>query len=89
MHSGAHQLPAGLLLSLFGGLKLVVLGDVPVQGAHHNHGHHATQEEDDHEGVDDGEPMDLVICHDQVGVPIEKPTEYRFAAADKLVFLAC
>ncbi len=73
MQSGAYQLPAGLLLSLFSGLELVVLGDVTVQGAHHDHGDHAAQEEDDHEGVDDGKPVDLVVCHYQVRVPPRRP----------------
>lgn len=64
-----HQLPAGFLLSFLNSLQLIVVADVPVQCAHHNHGHHTRQEQDNHEGVDDGEPVDLVICHQQVGVP--------------------
>lgn len=49
----AHQLPASLLLSLLSSLKLIVLGDVTMKGAHHDHGNHARQEEHDHQAIDD------------------------------------
>jgi len=70
-----HQLPAGLLLCVLPRLKLVVLCDVPVQRAHDDHGHHASQEQHDHDAVDDGEPMDLVVNHQQVGVPAGGPAD--------------
>jgi hypothetical protein len=56
-------------------LELVVLGDIPVQGAHHDHGHHARQEEHNHEGVDDAEPVDLIIGHQEVSVPAGSPLD--------------
>lgn len=62
-------------LSLVLGLELVVLGDVAVEGAHHDHGHHAREEEHDHERVDDGEPVDLVVGHQQVCVPAGCPLD--------------
>ena len=71
----AHQLPAGLLLGLLGRLQLVVLGDVAVQRAHHDHGHHAAQEQHDHQRVDDAEPVDLVVRHQQVRVPPRRPPD--------------
>jgi hypothetical protein len=56
-----HQLPATLLLGLLESLHLVVAGDLLVQGAQHDHGDHSGEEENDHERVDDGEVVDLVV----------------------------
>lgn len=50
---------------------------LPVQGAHEDHGQHAGQEEDDHEGVEDREPVDLCILHLEVRVPTQGPTHVR------------
>jgi hypothetical protein len=64
-----NKLPACLFLGLFLGIKLVVVGNVLVEGAHHDHGNHAGEEKHNHEGVNDGEPVDLVVVHQQVCVP--------------------
>ncbi len=56
-------------------MRMGALADVAVQRAHHDHGDHAGQEEDDHEGVDDAEPVDLVVRHEQVGVPARGPAD--------------
>mmetsp|Transcript_19970 Transcript_19970/g.33440 ORF Transcript_19970/g.33440 Transcript_19970/m.33440 type:complete len:441 (-) Transcript_19970:986-2308(-) len=48
-HIPVHQLPARLLLRLLQGLHLIVRRDVLVQRAQHDHGHHARQEQHDHE----------------------------------------
>jgi hypothetical protein len=70
-----YQLPASFLLCFFGCFQLIVLGDVPVQGTHHDHGHHSRQEQHDHERVDDRKPMDLVIRHQEVRVPPRCPAD--------------
>ena len=49
------------LLSILRRRRIVVAADVAVQGADEDHGDHAGQEEDDHGGVGDGEPVDLVV----------------------------
>mmetsp|Transcript_73152 Transcript_73152/g.174326 ORF Transcript_73152/g.174326 Transcript_73152/m.174326 type:complete len:201 (-) Transcript_73152:410-1012(-) len=69
-----HQLPAGFFGCILGTGKLIVLGDISVQGAQQNHGHHARQEEHDHQGIQDGEPMDLTPGHLQVVVPPRSPS---------------
>ena len=51
--------------------------EVAVQRAQHDHGHHAGEEEHDHERVDDREPMNLLITHQQVGVPSGGPLDLR------------
>ena len=58
------QLPPGFLVQVaLQGLQVVclprVLGVVVAQGACQDHGHQARQEDDHHEGVEDGEPVDL------------------------------
>ena len=73
----AYQLPASLLLGLLSGLEVIILGDVTTQSAHHDHGHHAGEEEHNHEGVDDGEPVDLVVGHQEIGVPARGPLDVR------------
>ena len=55
---------------------LVVLGNVLVQSAHEDHGHHEGQEDHDQDGVDDGEPVDAVrhgVVHRQVHIPARGP----------------
>jgi len=50
-HVAVHELPAGLFCGLLGRGQLIVLGDVAVQRPQEDHGHHARQEEHDHQGV--------------------------------------
>ena len=42
---------------------------------HHDHGHHAGEEQEDHERVDNGKPVDLVVDHLQVRVPPRRPAD--------------
>ena len=42
-----------------------------MQRAQHDHSHHTSKEKDDHEGVNDGEVMDLII---RVAFKINVPT---------------
>ena len=55
---------------------LVVLGDILVESAHEDHGHHEGQEDHDEDGVDDGEPVHAVrhrMVHRQVHIPAGSP----------------
>mmetsp|Transcript_39512 Transcript_39512/g.88412 ORF Transcript_39512/g.88412 Transcript_39512/m.88412 type:complete len:356 (+) Transcript_39512:586-1653(+) len=73
-----NELPPALLLRLLQGLHLVIRGDVLAQGAEHDHGHDARQEEHDHERVDDGEVVDLVVgVALEVHVPAVGPRDVR------------
>mmetsp|Transcript_18138 Transcript_18138/g.54787 ORF Transcript_18138/g.54787 Transcript_18138/m.54787 type:complete len:219 (+) Transcript_18138:1029-1685(+) len=73
-----HELPASLLPHLLGGGHLVVRSDVPMQRSQQDHGHHAREEEQDEEGVEDGEPVDLPARHLQVHVPPRSPAYGAF-----------
>mmetsp|Transcript_27966 Transcript_27966/g.65311 ORF Transcript_27966/g.65311 Transcript_27966/m.65311 type:complete len:466 (-) Transcript_27966:756-2153(-) len=68
-----HQLPARLLLHLLRSVDRVVPVKISMQRPHHDHRHHARQEEDDHERIDDREPVDLIVAHVQVEVPSRRP----------------
>mmetsp|Transcript_34090 Transcript_34090/g.79203 ORF Transcript_34090/g.79203 Transcript_34090/m.79203 type:complete len:312 (+) Transcript_34090:1141-2076(+) len=68
-----HKLPPRLLSCLFCRGQLVVLGDVAVECPEKDHRHHARQEEHDHQGVQDREPVDVAPGHLQVGVPPRCP----------------
>mmetsp|Transcript_17586 Transcript_17586/g.51086 ORF Transcript_17586/g.51086 Transcript_17586/m.51086 type:complete len:325 (+) Transcript_17586:762-1736(+) len=76
------QLPPRLLLRLLGHVQLVVALQVLVQRAHHDHGYHAAQEEHNHQRVDDGEPVDLLVAHEQVSVPAAGPLDVRSLPLD-------
>ena len=47
---------------------------------HHDHGEHARKEEHDHEGVDDGEPVDLLVGGVRVGVEVRVGVRVRARA---------
>ena len=69
-----HQLPAGLFLRFFESLNFIVGRDILAQSAEKYHGHHASQEENDHHRVHDGEVVDLVVrVALQVDVPALRP----------------
>jgi len=77
-HVSMHQLPARLLLGLLQSLHLIVGRDIFTQGAQENHRHHARQEEYDHDGVKDGEDMDLVVgVASHINVPTVRPWHVR------------
>eukprot|EP01136_Pigoraptor_vietnamica_P040473 Opistho-1_new@12426 len=63
------KLPASLIRRIVLELLVVVAGDVPPHGAHENEGDNAREEENDHERVDDGKPVDLIVVHREVDVP--------------------
>lgn len=76
---GTYQLPPSFLLRLLCSLQLVVLGDVTVQRAQHDHGHHAREEEHNHERIDDGKPVDGgAQLHGQIHVPALSPGGVAF-----------
>mmetsp|Transcript_17587 Transcript_17587/g.51091 ORF Transcript_17587/g.51091 Transcript_17587/m.51091 type:complete len:496 (+) Transcript_17587:327-1814(+) len=77
-----HQLPPGLLRRVFLGLGVVVPAQVAAERARHDHGHHATQEEHDHQAVHHGEPVDLLVAHEQVSVPAAGPLDVRSLPLD-------
>ena len=77
-HITMDQLPSSLLdtvLALLVGH--VVLGDVLPQCPDDDHGDDPGQEEDHHDGVDDGEPMNLRVRHLQIDVPARGPLDVR------------
>ena len=68
------KLPACLLLRILDGLHLIVSGNVLAEGADHDGGNGTEEEEDDHEGVDDGKVMNVVIgAADEVDIPAVGP----------------
>ena len=68
------KLPACLLLRILDGLHLIVSGNVLAEGADHDSGNGTEEEEDDHEGVDDGKVMNVVIgAADEVDIPAVGP----------------
>ena len=78
------QLPAELFLSIFSAVNLVISGDVFVEGSQEDHGDHAGQEEDDHEAVEDGEPLDVGVGHAvQDVVPSTGPFNFILGPASK------
>ena len=66
-----HELPAALFLGLLQGGRIVVLRDLLAQRAQQDHGDHDRQEEHDHEGVADGEPVHLLVrsVRRQISIP--------------------
>lgn len=68
-----HEIRYGRLIALFN------VPEISVQSAHHNHSDHAGQEQDDHERVDDREPVNLTVFFDaQVFVPTVSPRSVGF-----------
>ena len=57
----------------FGIVQLIVLGDVSVESAEQDHGHHSGEEEDNDDTVDDAEPLDLWLRHAVQNVVPPKP----------------
>ena len=75
-HVPVHEFPAALLRVPAAVLHVVravlrVLGVVVAQRAHQDHRHQAGEEDDHHERVEDGEPVDLVLEEVVVQVPLE------------------
>ena len=78
-----HELPAALLhrgALVHGALLHVVrvprvLGVVLAKRSHQDHGHEAGEEDDHHERVEDGEPVNLVLEEVVVEVPLEPLAE--------------
>mmetsp|Transcript_77115 Transcript_77115/g.214463 ORF Transcript_77115/g.214463 Transcript_77115/m.214463 type:complete len:273 (+) Transcript_77115:1071-1889(+) len=72
-----HQLPARLFGCVFRA-HVVVLRNIAVKRAEEDHGDHPGEEENDHQRIDDGKPMDLAFVHLQVRVPTGRPTDWAF-----------
>ena len=47
---------------------MIIVCDISVRSSHHDHGHHTTKEEEDHQRVYDWELVDLAIDHKKVYV---------------------
>ena len=72
------KLPACLLLRILDGLHLIVSGNVLAEGADHDGGNGTEEEKDDHEGVDDGKVVNVVIgAADEVDIPAVGPLNIR------------
>ena len=68
------KLPTELLLGVLAAVNLVVPGDVLVEGPQEDHGDHPGEEEDNHEAVEDREPLDVSVGHAvQDVVPSARP----------------
>lgn len=48
---------------MFESSDLVVSCNILVQGPQHDHGHHGREEEDDHQRVEDTEPLNVGVRH--------------------------
>ena len=76
---GVDEFPASFLALvgfLFVGHHLIILIYIFVERTHEDHGDHEGEEEDDHDGVYDGEPVHLVgdeMVHGEVDVPPRGP----------------
>ena len=51
---------------------------LPPESSDNDHGDDTWEEEDNHDRVDDGEPVDLYVCHGQVNVPSGGPLDVRW-----------
>ena len=58
-----NEFPAEFFLSVLSTVNLVVASNVLVEGAQEDHGHHTREEEDDDQGVENGEPLDVGMGH--------------------------
>jgi hypothetical protein len=73
-----NKFPSGLLLSFLESVELVVSGDIFAESSEHDHGHHASEEQHDHQAVHDGEVVDLVVgVSFQIHVPSVGPRQIR------------
>ena len=55
------ELPSGLVVGVFQGGGVVVLGDVLAKSAEEDHRDEHGEEEDHHDGIRDGEPVNLCV----------------------------
>ena len=70
------KLPACLLLRILDRLHLVVSGNVLAEGADHDGSNGTEEEEDDHERVDNGKVMNVIVgAADEVDVPTVGPLD--------------
>jgi len=70
-----NQLPAIFLLSFIRAFNLIVTIEILMDSTHHNHTNHTSEEKNDHERVDDGEPMDLAVSHEEINIPTRGPLD--------------
>lgn len=79
-----NELPAALVLDLFIIVNVIVARKVKVNCAQQNHGDHGGEEEGNHEGVDDAEPLDFLefrVCL-QERVPARGPLDGGLSKLD-------
>ena len=55
--------------------QALVALQVAADGAHHDHGHNAAHDEDDHQAVQDAEPVHAAARHLQVRIPAGRPVD--------------
>lgn len=55
--------------------EALVALEVAADGAHHDHGDDGGHDDDDHERVEDGEPVHAAARHAQVRVPARGPAD--------------
>mmetsp|Transcript_28535 Transcript_28535/g.47226 ORF Transcript_28535/g.47226 Transcript_28535/m.47226 type:complete len:637 (+) Transcript_28535:189-2099(+) len=70
------QLPSSLFLCLFQGLQLVVSSNILAQGADHDGSNSSRQEQDNHERIDNGKVVNVIIWRsNQVDIPTISPRQ--------------
>ena len=77
-HLSVHELPPPVLLDVLAEVDGIVPRDVPRDGPEEDGSDHHTEEDDNHEGVDEREPVDPRVKHVEVVVPSESPRDVRF-----------
>mmetsp|Transcript_15217 Transcript_15217/g.38673 ORF Transcript_15217/g.38673 Transcript_15217/m.38673 type:complete len:216 (-) Transcript_15217:435-1082(-) len=75
------QFPTSFLLSIFLAFQFVAT-EILVKSAHQNHANHTGEEENDHQTVDDAEPVNLIVTHHQIDVPTRGPTNGTLLPVD-------
>lgn len=60
----------------------IIIGNVPPHCAHGDQCQKAGQAQNDHDGVGDGEPVNLNVLHRQIRVPPGRPLHFTLVPAD-------
>lgn len=62
-HVTMNQFPAKVFLNIFTTIHLIVPCNILMQGSEQNHSHHSREEEDNDEGVQNTEPLNVCMWH--------------------------
>ena len=68
-----NQLPTRLFLRFFSGFELVIHGNIAMKRSQHDERRHHRQEEHNHHAVDDGKPVNFIVCHQEIRIPTARP----------------